>query len=162
VAILNRTEKKLSVQSLVDSVLVVDGLIYRLILVDISFQRTRLSDSTLQEFSEFINCPIRTCIGFIDGTVRGFYRPSYAQKEFYNGHKRKNALKYQSVIGLDGIILDLLGPISGRLHDLYMLNQSHVVETLREQFAGMFLYGDTAYPLTDVLIRGFKTLRTEA
>ncbi|OQR89038.1 hypothetical protein ACHHYP_06510 [Achlya hypogyna] len=37
--------------------------------------------------------PLNTCIGFIDGTVRGICRPSHGvQKAAYNGHKEKSTL----------------------------------------------------------------------
>ena len=47
-----------------------------------------------------------TCIGFIDGTVLGITRPKghLAQRVVYNGHKRRHAMKYQSVNTPDGMI----------------------------------------------------------
>ncbi|KAG3247902.1 hypothetical protein PI124_g7403 [Phytophthora idaei] len=31
--------------------------------------------------------PLSTCVGFIDGTVRGMCRPNKNQQYVYNGHK---------------------------------------------------------------------------
>jgi hypothetical protein len=69
-------------------------------------------------------------LGFIDGTVRPICRPVDAvlpgedlQRECYNGHKRIHAVKYQSVVGPNGCVLDLCGPYCGRRHDAYLLNQ---------------------------------------
>lgn len=53
-------------------------------------------------------------IGFIDGTVRGICRPIKYQRSCYNGHKRKHALKFQSVTLPNGLILQMFGPMEGK------------------------------------------------
>lgn len=53
-------------------------------------------------------CPsLDRCIGFMDGTVIGIARPgsSAEQNAAYNGHKRKHALKFQTITTPDGLIL---------------------------------------------------------
>ena len=83
--------------------------------------------------------------GFIDGTVRGISRPKVNQRSVYNGHKRKHALKYQS-------ISNLFGPIEGKRHDSSMLVMSGLMPLLQGFSLGpngerLCLYGDPAYPL---------------
>jgi DDE superfamily endonuclease len=43
--------------------------------------------------------------------------PSQHQRLFYNGHKRQHAIKFQSVMAPDGLLIHLSGPFSGRQHD---------------------------------------------
>lgn len=55
--------------------------------------------------------PLTNCIGFIDGTVRAIARPNSDQREWYNGHKRKHALKYQGVMLAHGMFGNMFGPV---------------------------------------------------
>ncbi|ETW01633.1 hypothetical protein H310_06264 [Aphanomyces invadans] len=105
--------------------------------------------------------PLTTCIGFIDGTVRGICRPGKkVQKSVYNGHKRKHALKYQAVTSPDGIIVHLHGPEPGSRHDAYLLARSGLVEKLQSKLVvsgtRYVIYGDPAYGVNDVIVSGFK------
>ena len=49
----------------------------------------------------------------MDRTVRPVWRPTNNQKTF-NGHKRINAIKFQSVIALNGLTANLHGPVEGK------------------------------------------------
>lgn len=51
--------------------------------------------------------------GFIDGTVLKFARPgdNAVQNSAYNGHKRKHALKYQTITPSNGLISHASGPL---------------------------------------------------
>ncbi|CAB1110273.1 unnamed protein product [Ectocarpus sp. CCAP 1310/34] len=49
---------------------------------------------------------------------------------FYNGHKRKHAMKFQGVITPDGLFVDLWGPVAGTRHDSFILAQSGLMEEL--------------------------------
>ena len=70
------------------------------------------------------------CIGFIDGTVRGIARPhNRLQKVVYNGHKRKHAIKFQSIVAPDGIIIHLFGPEAGSRHDAYVFQRSGLADS---------------------------------
>ena len=105
-------------------------------------------------------CPLQTCFGFIDGTVRPVCRPSRNQQAFYNGHKRIHSLKYQTVVGPDGIILHLSGPLEGRRHDSAMLAESGLLASLSHlplapNGQNFCIYGDAAYPLRPQLIVSF-------
>ncbi|CAG7827895.1 unnamed protein product, partial [Allacma fusca] len=104
--------------------------------------------------------PYKRCFGFLDGTVRAICRPSYKQREFYNGHKRVHALKFQSLILPNGIIANLYGPVEGRRHDAHILAKSQLITQLQRKFEGHpshpYIYGDPAYPLRKFLIVPFK------
>ena len=51
------------------------------------------------------------CFGFVDGTVRPICRPGQNQRIVYNGHKRVQALKFQSVTVPNGLVAHLYGPV---------------------------------------------------
>lgn len=79
-------------------------------------------------------------------------RPSKGQRVFYNGHKRKHAIKFQGVMTPDGIFVDLHGPVPGTRHDAFLLTDSGLVPKLEGNMnsaAGepFFIYGDPAYGL---------------
>ncbi|KAJ0391836.1 hypothetical protein ATCC90586_011255 [Pythium insidiosum] len=101
--------------------------------------------------------------GFIDGTVRPICRPSKGQQAVYNGHKRVHAFKFQTVVTPDGIISHLFGPIDGRRHDLFMLNQSGLKERLESNpaFHKKLIYGDPAYGCTNVFCCPYKGCRID-
>ena len=98
--------------------------------------------------------------GFIDGTLRKTCRPSYFQKLVYSGHKRCHGIKFQSVTTPDGLIAMMYGPVNGNRHDSFMLQESALLPQLRALFpAGVerfSLYGDPAYPQSDILFGGFR------
>ena len=103
--------------------------------------------------------PLRNCIGFLDGTVRGMCRPVYDQQAVYNGHKRKHALKYQGVMLANGLMI-MHGPWEGRRHDAYLLAESPLLEQLAalptmEDGTPYLLYGDLAYPLREQICKPF-------
>lgn len=104
-------------------------------------------------------CPVETCIGFIDGTIRAICRPKYAQEEVYNGHKRKHALKWQGVMMSNGIMV-MDGPFSGRRHDAGILAETDVIQQLQQLPVApgdlrYCLYGDHAYGINEVLMAPF-------
>ena len=51
------------------------------------------------------------CFGFVDGTVRPTARPDQHQRVMYNGHKRVHAIKFQSLVLLNGLVANLYGPV---------------------------------------------------
>lgn len=61
--------------------------------------------------------PLTNCWGFVDGTARPICRPSVDQRIYFSGHKRVHALKYQAVMGANGIVCELDGPYPGSRHD---------------------------------------------
>ncbi|CAN0432406.1 unnamed protein product [Pylaiella littoralis] len=119
----------------------------------------------LVEFSEAIynsGSPLTHCWGFIDGTVRGIARPKRFQRMYYNGHKRKHAMKFQGVVTPDGIFVDLWGPVMGTRHDNYLLAQSGLMQKVATHFNSpsghpYCLYGDPAYGLSNHLLSPFST-----
>jgi hypothetical protein len=109
------------------------------------------------------DAPLPTCVGFVDGTVRGISRPGQHQREVYNGHKRKHALKFQGVMAADGMFCDVFGPVVGRRHDMYMLHRSRLLHRLQNTLVTATsvycIYGDPAYVLRPVLQIGFRGSR---
>lgn len=67
-------------------------------------------------------------LGFIDGTVLEIARPNNRAKQnsTYNGHKRKQALKLQTVTNPDGLILHDYGLMTGSYHDWALVNVSEM------------------------------------
>ncbi|EGZ07741.1 hypothetical protein PHYSODRAFT_528012 [Phytophthora sojae] len=119
--------------------------------------------SRLHEFSQAIydqGAELDRIWGFVDGTVRGICRPGGAREQqcVYSGHKRKHALKFQTVATPDGMIFHLHGPAEGRRHDILLLRESGLEERVRRdgRFQDYFVYGDQAYGRTDVFVSPFK------
>jgi hypothetical protein len=90
--------------------------------------------------------------GFVDGTFRGFRRPTQRQRDYYSGHYHGHGFKYQAIVTPDGLVSSLIGPFHGRDNDWSIWQQSGVAEKLtvilnrgRRQGLGMYLYGDLAY-----------------
>ena len=79
-------------------------------------------------------------------------RPTRDQRLYYNGHKRKHAIKFQGVVTPDGIVVDLFGPELGARHDVHLLNESGVVLTLTQHMSPSgdpyLLYGNPAYGMS--------------
>ena len=90
-------------------------------------------------------------------------RPTRNQREYYNGHKRIHAIKFQSVTTPDGIIIHLFGPVSGRRHDMFLLGESQIKDILEEhavdQDGHFYVYGDPAYTLSPVLLAPYRNPR---
>ena len=59
--------------------------------------------------------PLQNCFCFIDGTVRPITRPGENQRVLYNRHKRVHALKFQSVVVPNGLIVNMYGPVGKTL-----------------------------------------------
>ncbi|OWZ10500.1 hypothetical protein PHMEG_00016650 [Phytophthora megakarya] len=76
-----------------------------------------------------------------------------SQKSVYNGHKRKHALKYQTLTTPDGLIVHLYGPFSGRNHDIKHFKDSQISQKILNDthFRGFRVYGDQAYGNDSVL-----------
>ena len=114
-----------------------------------------LSPLNLQLYSDSIHAkgaPLHNSWGFIDGTVRPICRPQEMQRVVYNGYKRVNAIKFQSVGTPNGIIANLYGPVKGCRHDSGMLAYSGLLQQLEQHSYNlhqepMCLYGDTTYLL---------------
>ena len=120
------------------------------------------------EFADAIHelSPCPRCIGFIDGTFRRAARPTTGQRQLYNGYYRGHGIKFQSVVGPNGLILDFFGPVAGRRSDGYLLRRSRFLARMARLCvlagASFYVYGDPAYPLGRYLLRGFKGAMTVA
>ena len=58
-------------------------------------------------------------------------RPGRYQGILYNGHKRAHCVKWQGTMLPNGIMPMSFGPINGRHHDAFMLDESRVVPVMR-------------------------------
>ena len=79
-----------------------------------------LSPNFLEQYCQIIHnsgAPLQNCWGFVDGTLENTCRPGEFQRLLFNGQKRVHAVKFQSVVILNGLIANLFGPIEGRKHD---------------------------------------------
>jgi nuclease HARBI1 len=81
------------------------------------------------------------------------------QRATYNGHKRRNALKWQAVTAPDGMVLNLFGPMEGRRHDMHIFHSSDIEDKLSGSmlFNGIqyHLYADAGYVLRPYMLVGF-------
>jgi nuclease HARBI1 len=141
---------------LVDKSLNFHHHIYRWFGRLLDIDSARLTPARMQIYADAISregAPLSNIFGFIDGTVRPICRPKYNQKMVYNGHQRTHALKFQSIMAPDGIILHLSQPFEGKRHDCGILWETGILDQLKEfAFSSdgepFSLYGDAAYPLT--------------
>eukprot|EP00963_Diacronema_lutheri_P006066 scaffold509_cov315-Pavlova_lutheri.AAC.10 len=105
-------------------------------------------------------CRIPTCCGFIDGTLFKIRRPTEGEDAAYSGWKRMHATKYQAVVLSNFMIADYDGPHAGSVGDANILRRSNIEARLQaivdEVGHVVTLYGDGAYPRTDLLHRPFK------
>lgn len=69
-------------------------------------------------------CPLPSCWGFLDGTLRPITCPSRFQEITYSGHKRIHGIKLQSVVTPNGLIAILSGPYESKRHDAVMFRES--------------------------------------
>ncbi|ETI35502.1 hypothetical protein L914_17468 [Phytophthora nicotianae] len=115
-----------------------------------------------------VGSPYTNIWAFIDGTVRGICRPTSRrrgrkknklldQQSVYNGHKRKHALKFQTLVTPNGLISHLCGPYPGRNHDIKTYRESDLSTIIRNdlRFREYRNFGDCAYGRGDVLISPF-------
>jgi nuclease HARBI1 len=136
----------------------------------LEFDAHRLTPQYLENLAEAVQrkgAPLQRCWGFIDGTVRPICRPKKHQRQNYNGHKRVHALKFQSVVSPDGIIVHLSGPWIGRRHDARMLRESNLLDILAEHANGtngepMQIYGDPAYGIHQYILSPFRGVNLSA
>ena len=90
-----------------------------------------LSPENLKRYSEAVynsGALLQGVWGFIDCTVQPICRPSYHQRQVYNGHKHFHGLKYQAVMLPNGLFGHLYGPIEGRHNDAFTLAESGLMD----------------------------------
>lgn len=105
------------------------------------------------------------CVGFIDGTALFIPRPGGGlQQACYSGHKRRHAIKFQSVLTPDGLIFHLYGPVEGRRHDMTLYHESGLDAILANELVidgvQFHIYGDAAYFLRPWLQTAFQGILT--
>jgi hypothetical protein len=100
--------------------------------------------------------------GFIDATVRQCCRPVYFQEAIYNGKDRVHAIKFQTIVSVDGMICHCSGPWSGRRHDSYIYkhtlpNVLHELPVLNvgDTMVPVAVYADPGYFLSTRVLMPF-------
>jgi hypothetical protein len=100
--------------------------------------------------------------GFIDATVRECCRPVYFQEAIYNGKDRVHAIKFQTIVSVDGIICHCSGPWSGRRHDSYIYKRTlpnvlHELPVLNigDTMVPVAVYADPGYFLSTRVLMPF-------
>ena len=86
-------------------------------------KKTVLSPELLETYPHAVHqkgSPLSNCFVFIDGTVRPICRPRENQRIVYNGHKRINAYKFQSVALPNGVIANIYGPLGNSIITKYI------------------------------------------
>ncbi|KAM7287530.1 beta-galactosidase-1-like protein [Ixodes scapularis] len=111
---------------------------------------TWLNRASLDEFSEAVRAkgaPLQNCWGFVDGTARPICRPTEDQRLYFSGHKRVHAIKYQAIMCVNGIIVEMNGPYPGHRHDAGILRLSGLYERLEDLVQGSVytIYGEIDY-----------------
>lgn len=104
--------------------------------------------------------PLSNCWGFIDGTTVYICRPQVNQEYLFSGHKRQHCLKFQSIVSPNGLIVSLLGPYEGKRHDAGIFHESLIAQQLQEKVdengVPFHVYGDSAYPLLDIVMTPYR------
>ena len=94
-----------------------------------------LSRQCLQGFCDSIHQKgdaLSHCWGCADITVRPISRPTENQRILYNGHKKVHAIKFQSVVALNGfLVANLNEPVAEKRHDSGMLAMSGLLDVLQ-------------------------------
>jgi hypothetical protein len=106
---------------------------------------------------------VLACLGLLDGTAREISRPTGAyhyQRSVYDGHHRFHGFDYQAVMTPDGIIWQLFGPVSARHTDSWMVNESKLLELIRDfcwddEGKQYFVYADQGYISSPFLLCPF-------
>lgn len=124
-------------------------------------ERAPLYASRIEQSGAFLD----RCVGFIDGTALFIPRPGAGlQRACYSGHKRRHAIKFQSVLTPDGLIFHLYGPVEGRRHDMTLYHESGLDAILANELVidgvQFHIYGDAAYFLRPWLQTAFQGILT--
>ncbi|OAD69305.1 hypothetical protein PHYBLDRAFT_149704 [Phycomyces blakesleeanus NRRL 1555(-)] len=131
----------------------------------LKFDYCQFRESNQMCFSRAIRekSPAMYCVGFIDGTFNKIARPIVDQEGAYNGHYRGHGLKYQAVVTPDGVTSSIMGPDSGRNHDVRMYRESQLDAMMCVAFdftsingPCYYLYGDPAYTASDHMMIPFR------
>lgn len=126
----------------------------------------------LQEYAQTLRdfgAPCDTVFGFIDCTIRSTCRPIRSQELVYTGYKKRHGMKFQAVTIPNGLIAHLSGPYRAPQNDSGVLNESKLLDTLRQHAIqpGSYpgdpahlryfqVYGDSAYGLGPSVLSPFS------
>lgn len=106
---------------------------------------------------------LENVVAFLDGTIIGIVSPtgkSINQHTVYNGHKRKQALKFQAMTTPDGWCAHMYGLEVGQRHDMVLYNDSGVhgfLSVVLHIYGKKYMvYGHSGYLRRDFLEIPFK------
>lgn len=85
-------------------------------------------------------------------------RPITGQRSMYSGHKKIHCFKFQTLQAPDGLIVHCSQSLSGRHGDGHILQESNLLEWVRArpELQGYFIFGDSAYPVSDVMLSMYR------
>lgn len=85
-------------------------------------------------------------------------RPTHGQRALYSGHKKIHCLKFQTLQAPDGLVLHCSYCADGRRGDGHILQVSGLIEWARSRIELLpyYIFGDSAYPLSDVIISMYR------
>jgi hypothetical protein len=119
--------------------------------------------------------PLKSVWGFIDCTIRQTCRPVVGQQSVYSGYSKSHGLKYQAIMVACGMIAHLAGPWEARQNDGTLLDESGILEWCAlhaiqpgskhgdpPEHRYFQLYGDPAYPDSELLLSPFSRLKASA
>ena len=106
---------------------------------------------------------MQNCIGFIEASKMEICRPgghALTQRAAHSGHRRFHCLNFQTIVGPDGIILHLFGPLEGRKHDSTIYRRSGIDDDLGSALMidgqQHCAYGNPAFPHRPWLQLGYR------
>ena len=102
---------------------------------NLRWDERHLNPGTLTQFAAAIHAagsPLKTVFRFINRTVQRITQPTHHQRKYYGGFKRYHAIKFQGVVGPDGIIFHLEGHFLAPNHDITMYRMSNLEQLLQQ------------------------------
>jgi hypothetical protein len=114
----------------------------------LSWDANRLSP-LVPQFADAIHragAPLQRVAYFLDGKKVQISRPVRDQRVAYSGHKRIHCESYHALTTPDGIICHIHGPVRGRHHDVWVMDDSKLSFHLAQPpFAQYYAYADQGY-----------------
>ena len=103
---------------------------------------------------------------FLDGTLRKIAKPVRHQRIAYSGHKRTHGYTHQALVAPDGLVVSIVGPYAGSMHDVTVWQESGMHDTLTPLATQgntiYHIFGDKAYGGQPLIMTPFKPAVTAA
>lgn len=104
-------------------------------------------------------------VGAIDGTRLGVARPGRYQEVLYNGYVGGHCIVYLVLVGLNGLVLTMHGPVVGTRHDAHLFEAGGFRHRLAELLDGFDAFpdrgvaGDSAFGRTRYVFPNIKSTK---